>query len=508
MRCLCTIAIVLLLAGCKENRPSGSGLPNIVFILADDLGYGDLGCYGSEFIETPNIDALAGSGMLFTQHYSGSPVCAPSRCVLLTGMHTGHAPIRGNDEWRERGEVWDYRAMIADSTLEGQRPLPEETMTIARILQSGGYATGMIGKWGLGAPHTHSIPNRMGFDFFCGYNCQRQAHTFYPVHLYLDEKRLPLGNDTIAPGTKLDPGSNPMDPGSYDDFRLQTYAPEVMFDEMIRFLDREREGPFFLYWASPIPHVPLQAPQDWVDYYVEKFGDESPYTGDQGYFPARYPRATYAAVISFLDEQIGKLIEKLKKDGLYENTLIMFTSDNGPTYTGGADTRWFNSAGPFGEELGRGKGYVFEGGIRVPLVASWPGKIEAGSRSDHISSFQDLLPTLCEISGTEIPGGKDGISYLPELLGSGEQKEHPYLYWEFPAYGGQQAVRKGPWKAIRSDILKGKMEIRLFNLDKDINEQEDVASAHPELVREMEVIMHDARHSPQIERFSMEALGD
>lgn len=502
-RVLVFFVAVIILGSCAEKKAEQ---PNIIFILADDLGYGDLGCYGSEKIETPNIDKLAGSGMVFTQHYSGSPVCAPSRCVLLTGKHSGHAYIRGNDEWGERGDVWDYRAMIADSTLEGQRPMPANVVTIGKILQSQGYSTGMIGKWGLGAPHTESIPTKQGFDFFCGYNCQRQAHTYYPVHLYLDENRILLGNDTLAPHTGLPEDLDPADPESYSVYTLNSYAPDVMFSEMIRFLDRDREGPFFLYWASPIPHVPLQAPQRWVDYYLEKFGEEAPYVGDQSYFPTAFPHATYAAMISFLDEQIGKLVEKLKQDGLYENTLIMFTSDNGPTFNGGTDSPWFNSGGALNEEKGRGKAFLYEGGIRVPLIASWPGKIEPGSGSVHISSFQDLMPTLCEITGADIPENSDGISYLQELLGSDSQEEHPYLYWEFPSYGGQQAVRMGPWKALRTGINEGDLIIRLFNLEEDILEEHDVAAEHPELIREIEQIMSSEHEAPELERFQI-AIG-
>jgi len=496
---------IFLLSGCTLKRDGSTQLkPNIIYILADDLGYGDLGCYGQELIETPNIDLLASGGMRFTQHYSGSAVCAPSRCVLLTGKHSGHAYIRGNDEWRDRGEVWDYRAMIADSTLEGQRPLPPGTKTIATILQDEGYKTGMIGKWGLGAPHTASIPTRMGFDFFCGYNCQRQAHTYYPVHLYRNENRLYLGNDTVAPHTKLEEGVDPYDPDSYMNFELSAYAPDVMFEEMISFIDQTGGDPFFFYWASPIPHVALQAPDRWVNYYVKKFGDEAPYEGDGGYFPHRYPHAAYAAMVSYLDERIGELVTFLKKKGLYENTLIIFTSDNGPTFNGGTDSPWFNSGGPFNSERGWAKGSLHEGGIRVPMIASWPGKIAPGSGSAHISAFWDLLPSLCEVAGAEIPGEADGISFLPELLGAGNQQEHPYLYWEFPESGGQQAVRMGPWKSIRRDIKKGNLEIELYNLEKDIREKINVAADFPEIVGEMEVIMKNEHLPPELDRFKME----
>ena len=495
------------MGSCTSNQKGQEKTkPNIIFILADDLGYGDLGCYGQELIETPHIDALASAGMKFTQHYSGSPVCAPSRCVLLTGKHSGHAYIRGNDEWGVRGEVWDYRAMIADSTLEGQRPLPANTTTIGTLLQSAGYRTGMTGKWGLGAPHTEGIPNRQGFDFFCGYNCQRQAHTYYPVHLYLNEERLYLGNDTVAPHAKLEEGADPLELSSYAPYTLSSYAPDVMFDEMMRFIKSDSKEPFFLYWASPIPHVALQAPQRWVDYYVDKFGDEEAYTGDKGYFPNRYPHATYAAMISYLDERVGELVRTLKEQGLYENTLIIFSSDNGPTFNGGTDSPWFNSGGPFISERGWGKAFLHEGGIRVPMIASWPGKIAAASESSHISAFWDLLPTLCDASGTDIPAGVDGISYLPELLGEGEQQKHPYLYWEFPASGGQQAVRMDHWKTIRKNIQKGNLDLELYNLDEDIQEQHNVAADHPEIIKQMKLIMEEEHTPAQLERFRMEAL--
>ncbi len=504
---VCSLSSLVLLAGCVQPKESKEAIkPNIIFILADDLGYGDLGCYGQELIETPNIDALASSGMRFTQHYSGSPVCAPSRCVLLTGKHSGHAYIRGNDEWGERGDVWDYRAMIADSTLEGQRPLPAGTRTIASLLQSAGYRTGMTGKWGLGAPHTDGIPGRQGFDFFCGYNCQRQAHTYYPVHLYLNEARLYLGNDTVAPHARLEEGADPLDPSSYAPFTLSSYAPDVMFGEMIRFVEQAGGDPFFFYWASPIPHVALQAPQRWVNFYVEKFGDEDPYLGEQGYFPSRYPRATYAAMISYLDERVGELVRTLKDQGVYDNTLIIFSSDNGPTFNGGTDSPWFDSGGPFKSERGWGKAFLHEGGIRVPLIASWPGKIKPGSESDHISAFWDLLPTLCEIAGMEIPEEVDGISYLPELMGEGGQSQHPNLYWEFPASGGQQAVRMGSWKAIRKNILQGNLEVELYKLDEDIQELHNVAAEYPEIVQKMELILKSEHSTPELERFRMEAI--
>ena len=486
---------------------SAQNKPNIIYILADDLGYGELGCYGQKLIETPNIDKLAASGMRFTQHYAGAPVCAPSRCVLLTGKHMGHAYIRGNDEWAERGKVLDYKAMIADSVLEGQRPLPESEITIAQLLKSTGYTTGIIGKWGLGAPNTNSIPNKKGFDFFFGINCQRMAHTYYPVFMYKNDHRVYLDNDTVAPGTKLEKDADPYNPDSYKKYTLKEYAPDLMFKELTGFVNENRNHPFYMYWATPIPHAAIQAPQKWVDYYVKKFGDEKPYLGDKGYFPHRYPHAGYAAMISYLDDQVGKLVQQLKDLGIYENTLIIFTSDNGPTYNGGTDSPWFNSGGPFKSEFGWGKGFTHEGGFRVPMIASWPAKIKKGTESNLISAFWDVMPTLCDISGIKTPSYADGISFMPELLGK-KQKKHKYLYWEFPESGGQQAVRMENWKGIRKNIDKGNMKIELFDLNTDIQEQNDISSKHPEIVRKMEEIMIK-EHVPAInDRFKMKQLGD
>jgi arylsulfatase len=482
----------------EDSKP-----PNIIYILADDLGYGDLGCYGQQKIETPNIDRLAETGIRFTQHYAGSPVCAPSRCNLLTGLHPGHAFVRANHEWNERGNVWDFIEMINDSTLEGQYPMPDSTVTIASLLKQAGYVTGMAGKWGLGAPHTHSIPNKMGFDFFIGYNCQRQAHTYYPVHLYKNENRIYLNNDTVRPHLGLEEGADPFDIANYSKFTLNDYAPEIMQKEVLLFIENNKDVPFFMYYATPIPHLPLQAPQKWVDYYVAKFGDEEPLE-KAGYYPHRYPHAAYAAMISYLDEQVGELVAKLKLLGIYENTLIIFTSDNGPTYLD-ADTKWFESANPFQTENGRTKGYVYEGGIRVPMMASWPAKIPGGTESDHVSAFWDVMPTLCEIAKIGTPEYTDGISFLPVLTGK-EQKNHAYLYWEFAGYDGQQAVRMGKWKAIRKDIQKGNLDIELYNLEQDIREENNVATDYPEIIQEIKRIMKKEHMPSIIERFSLEAL--
>ena len=497
---------LLTAISCNSKANEKSEKPNVIYILADDLGYSEVGCYGQEKIETPNIDALASNGMLFTQHYAGAPVCAPSRCVLLTGKHLGHAQIRGNDEWAERGPVWDFEAMALDPNLEGQRPLKPGTKTIGRLLQSAGYKTAVVGKWGLGAPLTEGIPNKQGFDFFYGYNCQRQAHTFFPVHLWKDTSKVLLNNKMVPPRTKLPEGADAYNQQSYSDFWLTDYSAKLMQEEVLNFIRKNKDAPFFMYYANPIPHVPIQAPQKWVDYYLEKFGDEDPYIGDKGYFPHRYPHAGYAAMVSYLDEQVGEIVSLLKELGLYENTIIMFSSDNGPSYVGGTDSPWFDSAKPFKSETGWGKGNVTEGGIRVPMIAQWPGKIAQGTETELISAFYDILPTLCEIVGSEFPDDIDGKSFLPTLLGKGTQEKHEFLYWEFPESGGQQAVRMGKWKGIRKNVKKDSLHVQLYNLDEDIQELKDVSNQHPEIVKEIEAIFEKEHKMAVIEKFRMNAL--
>ncbi|MEL7120125.1 MAG: arylsulfatase [Bacteroidota bacterium] len=512
LKCAYFLFLFLCSACQTDQQPENErdDLPNIIYILADDLGYGEVGAYGQTKIETPNIDALAKEGMLFSQHYSGAPVCAPARAALLTGKHLGHSPIRGNHEWRERGNVWDYKAMVKDSTLEGQYPLPENTILLPQLLKQGGYTTGMIGKWGLGAPHTHSIPTKMGFDYFFGYNCQRIAHTFYPVHMYENERRYYMENDTLPPRQGLDEGVNPHDKASYDKFNLKNYSPTVSFEKLMGFVEENKSSPFFLYWATPIPHLPLQAPQSWIDYYVDKFGEEEPYYYHQGekgsYYPSRHPHATYAAMVSYLDENIGKLVTYLKEEGLYENTLIIFSSDNGPSYIGGTDSPWFESGGPFASEYGRGKGFVYEGGIRVPMIACWPNQIAAGSSTDHLSAFWDILPTLCDVGKVNPTEDTDGISFLNTLANQGAQEQHDYLYWEFPEYSGQVAIRMGKWKMIWKDIKKDNKEIELYNLETDLREQSNIADQHPEIIQQFYEIIKKEHTTPELERFKIEAL--
>ena len=357
--------------------PTEARTPNIIFILADDLGYGELGCYGQKLIETKNIDALANRGIRFTNHYAGSAVSAPSRSVLLTGLHSGNTPIRGNDEMRQRGDVWSHQAMLDNPGLEGQAPMPPDTRTLAVMAKEAGYTTAMVGKWGLGYPGSGSTPNTMGFDFFYGYNCQRQAHSYFPMFLYRNEERVYLDNSPLLePHQRFDTLLDKYDAGNYDQYSRKEYAGDLMFDEITAFVNQHAEQPFLLMWTTPIPHVALQAPQRWINYYVEKWGEEEPYLGEKGYLPVRYPRATYAAMISYLDEQIGLLVEQLIVAGIYENTLLVITSDNGATFNGGSQSEFFNSNGMFNSQSGWGKASLHEGGIRVPLIISWPAKIQ------------------------------------------------------------------------------------------------------------------------------------
>ncbi|MBS1607281.1 MAG: arylsulfatase [Bacteroidetes bacterium] len=479
--------------------------PNIVYILADDLGYGDIGALGQTKIETPNMDALAKNGMLFTQYYA-FPVCAPSRYLLMTGKHSGHAYIRGNDEWDERGPVWNFQAMEANPALEGQRPIPDSTITIAEMCKKAGYTTAIVGKWGLGAPMTQGVPNRQGFDYFYGFICQREDHTYYPGHLWENDVRVPLDNKVEDPNVKFPAGLDSLDPANYARYQQKNYASDFLIDAALRFLDKNKSTPFFLYYASPLPHVSLQAPQKWIDYYHVKFGDEKPFLGGS-YFPCRYPRATYAAMVSTLDEEIGKIVKKLKELNVYDNTLIVFTSDNGPASSAGTDSPWFNSGGLFKSEAGWGKGSVHEGGIRLPFIVQWPGKIKTGSKSEHVAATWDFMPTLCSIIGITPPRGIDGISYLPSLLGnSNAQQNHGFLYWEFPEYGGQQAVRLNNWKGIRQNIQKGNLKIELFDLSNDIREQNDVSADHPDIVKKIEQIMKEEHQTPAVSTFLMKAL--
>ena len=504
LRCFMLLFLMATINGLgQENKK-----PNVIYILADDLGYGELGVYGQKKIQTPNIDALAGEGMLFAQHYSGAPVCAPSRYMLMTGKHAGHARIRGNDEWAERGEVWDFAKAVNDPNLEGQRPILNSTVTLGEVMQEAGYTTGVVGKWGLGAPLTKGIPNKNGFDFFYGYNCQRQAHQLYPMHLWKNKEKVWLHNKLVVPGEKLAKGADKWSLESYKKYDQKEYAPALMQAEVLQFIDANKDNPFFMYYATPLPHLPLQVPHEYVEKYLGIFGTEKPYAGNKGYFPNRYPNAAYAGMITYLDDQVGEIVEKLKELNLYDNTIIIFTSDNGPSYLGGVDAEYFNSAGIFSNKYGRTKGFTHEGGIRVPMIMSWPNNIKAGSTTDHISAFWDVMPTLAEIVGEKVPKDIDGISFLPVVLGEKKQETHEFLYWEFPAYQGQQAVRMDNWKGIRKNIFNGNMKVELYNLMVDPIETNNVADKYPKVVAQIEAIMKREHTPAEIDKFKIKELGD
>jgi len=442
--------------------------PNIIYILADDLGYAELGCYGQKWIRTPCVDRLAAEGMRFTQHYSGSPVCAPSRCVLMTGKHTGHACIRNNG--KPRGPEFDRLRKKYGCEFPGQHPLAASETTVAEILKAHGYATGAMGKWGLGQWGTSGDPTTQGFDLFYGYNCQVHAHNHYPRYLWRNGKKETLpGNDRTLTG--------------------ETYSQDLFIREALAFIRANRGRPFFLYLPFIIPHLSIQVPEATLAEYKGKI-PEADYK-HRGYLKHPFPRAGYAAMVTHMDRGVGEIMALLEELGLDDNTLVIFASDNGPTFNrlGGSDSEFFESAGPF-----RGlKGSVYEGGIRVPMVARWPGRIRPGAVSDHVSAFWDILPTLCEVAGAPVPRDIDGISLLPTLLGTGQQRAHAHLYWEFPAYGGQQAVRLGDWKGVRQKMLRGPVKTELYHLGDDPGETTDLAARHPDVLARIEAVMSQAR---------------
>jgi arylsulfatase A len=457
--------------------------PNIIFIMADDLGYGELGSYGQEKIRTPYLDRMTAEGMRFTQHYSGSPVCAPSRCVLLTGKHTGHAYIRANDEMTERGDVWH------DPAIEGQRPLPPGTTTMATLLRSAGYATAGIGKWGLGGPDDSGHPNDQGFDFWYGYLCQRVAHNYYPTHLWRNrEKHILEGNEYFYPHQRFPEDGDPDDPEAYAAYSGKHYSLDLMEREALDFVRRSKDRPFFLYLPFTIPHVSLQVPEDSLREYAGVF-PETPYLGDKGYLPHRTPHSAYAAMITRMDRTIGRIEALVEELGLGRDTLFIFTSDNGPTFNGGTDSAFFKSAGPL-----RGlKTQLYEGGIRVPMIARWKGRIEPGSVSDFVSAFWDFLPTFTELAGVETPEGADGVSLLPTLFSRPEkQKEHDLLYWE---YLGGQVVRMGDWKGIRP---RGGTPLELYDLGSDIGETRNLAEKNPEITARIAELMKTSRTESEL----------
>lgn len=449
---------------------SSAEKPNIIYILADDLGYGDVGAYGQQYIKTPNIDRLADQGMMFTDHYSGSTVCAPSRASLITGLHTGHVQIRGNFE------LGGY----TDADERGQMPLEQGTFTIGTLMKQAGYRTAVIGKWGMGGPGSIGEPNNHGFDHFFGYLDQKQSHSYYPTHLWRNGERVALGNDYIPQHQRFE--GDPDNPADYDKYKGQDYAPDHITREAIEFINLSNEQPFFLLLTYTAPHAALQVPDEELTQYEDMI-EVAPYLASDGdYTPHIRPRAARAAMISRMDSDIGKVIASLKNLGIGENTMVIFTSDNGPATEGGEDIEFFNGAGGY-----RGiKRDLYEGGIRVPMIASWPGKITRGSKSDHVSAFWDVMATLSDITGVDTPDN-NGISFLPTLLGDGDQQTHDYLYWEFhgnwQGSNGSQAVRMGNWKAVRLDAKNTPDNpLELYDLSIDPYEINNVAANHPDIV--------------------------
>jgi arylsulfatase A-like enzyme len=470
-------ATILTACGSRQDSQTMNTVPpNIIYILADDLGYGDLGCYGQKKFATPNLDQLAAGGIRFTRHYAGCTVCAPSRSVLMTGLHTGHTPIRGNQEVLP----------------EGQAPLPANALTMAEMLKSAAYVTGAFGKWGLGFPGSEGDPVKQGFDSFFGYNCQRYAHRYYPEYLWENDKKVFLeGNDWT---------------------RTSTYAPDVIQEKTLDFIRQHKDSTFFAYVPIVIPHAELIVPNDEIlEKYIGQFPEKA-YKGRPGadygpemkismYCSQENPLATFAAMVHRIDGYVGEIIATLEELGIAENTVVMFTSDNGPHREGGADPKFFNSSGGL-----RGvKRDLYEGGVRVPLIVSWPGHIQGGGTSDHISAFWDVFPTVADLAGFEAPQ-TDGISFVPVLTGE-EQREHDYLYWEFHEHGGKQALLKDGWKVVRLNVGKDPYgPLELYKLESDPQEANDVSAEHPDLVAEFALAMEEARIPSANFNFGMKTL--
>lgn len=430
--------------------------PNIIFILADDLGYGDLENYGQSFIETPNLNELAENGISFLNHYSGSTVCAPSRATLMTGMHTGHSPIRGNRE----------------KFPEGQFPLPDTSITIAKLLTETGYKTGLIGKWGLGYPYSTGDPVWQGFDNFFGYNCQRRAHHYFPRKLW--------DNQEI---TKEYGGR---------------YSHSIFTDKALEFIEEKAENPFFLYLAYTIPHAKLQIPKNKTTHYKEKLKQDKNLS--KLGLRNRDSVVKYVSMVTMMDEDIGRIVDKLDSLHLLENTIIFFSSDNGPHSEGGLNPTILNSSGSL-----RGKKRdLYEGGIRVPLIVSWKGKIPSNSTSEHVSAFWDFFPTITDLLNISNPKSIDGISYLPTLLDTGKQKEHDFLYWEFHGRGGKQTVLHNNWKIVVNKVNSSNPQIELYNLSTDPAESKDLSDQNVEVLKKMKNIMRSAHKENPVFRFKFE----
>ena len=436
--------IVIIIAAFAFNTTTAQTKPNIIFIHADDLGYGDLSCYGQRKFKTPNIDRLAAEGMRFTQYYAGSTVCAPSRSALMTGQHTGHTRIRGN----------------------ARHPLLPEDVTVAEVLKSAKYKTALIGKWGLGEAGTTGVPNRQGFDYFYGYLNQRHAHNYYPTFLWRNEEQVKLRNIVLDEDKE----------GAGNSTNRVDYTHDLMAEESLKFVEQNSAGPFFLYLAFTIPHANNEA---------KNKGMEVPELGEFASRDWPEQERAKAAMITRMDRDIGRLMALLKKLGIENNTAIFFTSDNGPHREGGADPDFFDSNGP----LKGIKRDLYEGGIRVPMIARWPKRIKAGTKSDQVWAHWDFLPTAAEIAGGLAPGAIDGVSMLPALLGR-KQRNHEFLYWEFHERVFSQAVRMGDWKAVRK--APGS-PLELYDLKNDIGEQNNIAIKHPDVMKKIEDYLKTAR---------------
>lgn len=419
--------------------------PNIIFIMADDLGWGDLECYGQQRIRTPNLDRLAEEGMRFTQVYAGSTVCAPSRSVLMTGQHTGHTRIRGN----------------------ARHPLLPEDVTAAEMLKTAGYQTGLIGKWGLGEAGTSGIPNRQGFDYFFGYLNQHHAHNYYPTYLWRNQEKVPLKN--VVP--------NEDSAGGGKASVREQYSHDLFAEEAREFVRRHQADRFFLYLALTIPHANNEAGRQ---------GMEVPDYGSYEETGWPEPQKGHAAMITRMDEDIGELLELLEELELAKETLIFFTSDNGPHAEGGNDPQFNDSNGPL-----RGmKRDLYEGGIRVPMLVWWPERIEAGVVNDTVWYFADVLPTLADLTNTGLPEGVDGRSILPALLGKKQDLGERFLYWEFHVRGFTQAARWGAWKGVRKGLDQ---PLELYHLTADSGEHYDLSDEYPWVVKRLENYLEEAR---------------
>ena len=454
--------------------------PNVVFILADDLGWGELGCYGQKKIRTPNIDRLASRGIRFERHYSGAPVCAPARCVLMTGKHLGNAQIRGNLQARKN---------FPEFTKGGQHPITAEALTIAEVFKRAGYKTAAMGKWGLGPVGSTGDPNRQGFDHFYGYNCQAVAHSFFPKALWSDDKQIVINEKPIPGHAKQPEGEVKL-----EDWIGENYASDLIRADALKWLDANADKPFFLYLPFTEPHVSMHPPKALVDSYPADW-DDRPYRGQCAYIPHPRPHAGYAAMITHLDQHVGAVLDLLEKKGVADNTIVVFTSDNGTTHPsggdevfgiGGVDAAFFNSlAGLRGY-----KGSVHEGGLRVPCIVRWPGKVKPGTSSDFPSYFPDWFPTLCELAGLERPGGLDGISIAPTILGQGDQAKRNPMVWIYPEYGGQIATRFGDHVVLRTGLRRKKNPgpWEVYNIVTDRNETTNLAEQKPELIDQAKAI--------------------